>query len=142
MNVIRILFFAIILTVSTNTQAQDEDYYIFMGQSKSEILKSDITESERIVTGKYYELGFAMSEDDALFFYFDKNLLCDRIGIIQKDFNNYDRAKLILSSDFPRKGQGNDSFFYWNSRMMATLLKEKDRFMIIYQKAFPELLKK
>jgi len=142
MKQIKYLLITIILTISTNLQAQDEDYYFLMGQPKAEILKSDFAKEERIVTGNYYELGFVMSEDKALFFYFDKNLLCESVSLIHKNFNDYEKAQLILSGDFPKKTQVNGSYYYWNERMMAVLMNEKDRFIVVYQKVRPELLPK
>ena len=142
MKQIKYLLIALLLMISTNLQAQDEDYYFLMGQPKTEILKSDFAKEKRIVTGNYYELGFEMSEDKALFFYFDKNLLCESISLINKNFNNYEKAQLILSGDFPRKTQVNGSYYYWNTRMMAVLMKEKNHFIVIYQKVRPELLSK
>jgi len=140
MKLIKWLLFVIIISFSNNSLAQDEDYFAFMGASKADILKV-YSEQKRITNGEYYELAFSMSSDTDFHFYFDNNLLCYRV-IVQKSLNDFENAKLILSGDFPKQGQGNETFFYWNSRMMATLMKLDKSIVIAYEKVKPELLKK
>ena len=140
MKTFKFLLLIVIFSFSNNLLAQDEDYLGFMGASKSDILKV-YSEHKRIVNGEYYELGFSMTSDTDFYFYFDKNLLCNRV-LIQKGLKDYDNAKLILSGDFPNQGQGNGTFFYWNSRMMVSLLKLENSIAIVYEKVKPELIKK
>jgi hypothetical protein len=140
MKLTKLLLFVLIIFLSNNLLAQDEDYFAFMGASKADILKV-YSEDKRIVNGEYYELAFSMNSDTDFHFYFDSNLLCNKV-IVQKSLNDFENAKLILSGDFPKQGQGNDTFFYWNSKMMATLMKLNKSIIIAYEKVRPELLKK
>lgn len=139
MKIIKLILCLIIASFSNNLFAQNEDLFGFMGSSKADIL-TVYSENQRIINGEYYELAFSMSSDTDLYFYFDNNLLCYRV-IVQKKINEFENAKLILSSDFPKQRQKNENFLYWNSRMMALLMKLDNSIIITYEKIKPELLK-
>ncbi len=139
MRTFKLLLFIVIFSFSNNLSAQDEDYYAFMGASKADILKVNSSQ-KRIINGEYYELGFSMSYDTNFHYYFDENLLCYRI-IIQKGLKDFENSRLILSGDFPNQGEGNGIYFFWNSRMMATLVKMENSIVIAYEKINPELIK-
>jgi len=139
MKIIKLILCLIIASFSNNLFAQNEDLFGFMGSSKADILKV-YSENQRIINDEYYELAFSMSSDTDLYFYFDNNLLCYRV-IVQKKINEFENAKLILSGDFPKQRQKNENFLYWNSRMMALLIKLDNSIIITYEKIKPELLK-
>ena len=140
MKLIKWFLFVIIISFSNNSLAQDEDLFAFMGASKADISKI-YSDQKRITNGKYYELAFSMSSNTDFYFYFDNNLLCNRV-IIQKDLNEFENSKLILLGSFPKQGQGNETFFYWNSRMMASLMKLDGSTVVAYEKVKPELIKR
>lgn len=127
-----LVMFLLLLNVN-NLNAQDNDFFELMGKQKSEILKSSWGEYEKIITGDYYKIGFAPKEDISMFFYFDNDLKCTSFRI-QKNITKLENAKLILSSDFPNKGTKDGMLFYWNSRMLATIVTDETTFVVIYKK--------
>lgn len=125
--------------ISQNIFSQKEDNFLFMGMDREIILGSEFKKYERIYTGDYNQIGYAIDDETAYWFYFNENNKCKMV-IIQKNLEYYDRALLILGSEFPKKKKGDKYYFFWNSRMMATLAKEEDYINIAYQIVFPELL--
>jgi hypothetical protein len=140
MKSIKYLLLIIVIFFSNNLIAQEEDFFSFMGSSKADILKV-YSEDKRIINGEYYELGFSISNNTNIHFYFNKDLLCNKV-IIQKELKEYENAKLILSGDFPNKSQDDTFNYYWNKRMMVTLAKLKSSFVVAYEKVNLEFLKK
>lgn len=140
MKLIKWLLVVIIISYSNNALAQDEDYFTYMGTSKADVFKR-FSEQKRIINGEYYELAFILSSYSAIYFYFDNNLLCYKV-MIHTEIDDFENAKLLLSGDFPKKRQENEIFIYWNSRMMATLMKIDKSIVVFYQKVNSELLKR
>ena len=120
--------------------SQQEDNFNFMGIDRTSILESELQKYERIYSGNYNEVAYAIDDNTAYWFYFDKNNNCNMF-IIKKNKEFYDRAILMLGSDFPNKKIAGDLYFFWNSRMMATILKQTDHINIVYQKVSSQLLK-
>lgn len=140
MKLIKYLLLAIFISYSNNSLAQDRDFYVYMNVSKNDILEK-FSEKERIINGEYYQLLFSMNSNTVIRFFFDNNLLCNRVWFEEKS-GDFEEGKLILSGDFPNQRQVNDMFQYWNYRMMAILMKKDDIIVISYEKVNPKLLKK
>lgn len=121
--------------------SQQEDHFDFMGLDRSSLLNSAFQKNQRIYSGNYNEVAYAIDDNTAFWFYFDENDTCNMF-VIKKNKEFYERALLMLESDFPNKKIGGDLYFFWNSRMMATILKQKDHINIVYQRVSPQLLKK
>ena len=140
MKLIKYLLLAIFISYSNNSLAQDRDFYEYMNVSKNDILEK-YSKKERIINGKYYELVFSLNSNSVINFFFDNNLLCNKVWIEIKS-GDFEEGKLILSGDFPHQRQVNEVFQYWNFRMMAILMKIDDIILISYEKVDPRLLKK
>lgn len=140
MKLIKYLLLAIFISYSNNSLAQDRDFYEYMNVSKNDILEK-YSKKERIINGKYYELVFNLNSNSVINFFFDNNLLCNKVWVEIKS-GDFEESKLILSGDFPHQRQVNEMFQYWNYRMMAILMKIDDIILISYEKVDPRLLKK
>ena len=140
MNLIKYLLIAIFISYSNNLIAQDDDFYEYMNVSKNDILVA-FSKEERIINGKYYELVFSLDSKSIIHFFFDNNLLCNKV-LVEIKSGDFEESKLFLSGNFPNQRQVNDVFQYWNYRMMAILMKIDDIILISYQKVNPKLLKK
>lgn len=139
MKLLSLLTFILIFS-SINGYSQVEDNFYFMGMDRDEILNSKLQKNERIYSGNYNELAYAMDDETAYWFYFDENNECFMF-IIKKNVSFFETALLILGSDFPKRKKGGEINFFWNSRMMAALISHEDYIDIVYQKVLPELLK-
>ncbi len=140
MKLIKYLLLAILISYSNNSLAQDRDFYVYMNVSKNDVLEK-FSKKERIFNGKYYELVFSLNSNSVINFFFDNNLLCNKVWIEIKS-GDFEESKLILSGDFPNQRQVNEVFQYWNYNMMAMLMKIDDIILISYEKVDPKLLKK
>ena len=140
MKLIKYLLLAIFISYSNNSLAQDDDFYEYMNVSKNDLLEA-FSKKERIINGKYYELVFSLDSNSVINFFFDNNLLCNKVRVEIKS-GDFQEGKLFLSGNFPYQRQVDDIFQYWNYRMMAILIKIDDIIIFSYEKVDPKLLKK
>jgi len=126
------------ISVIQNALAQSEDHYEFMEASRTSILKT-FTNLERIYTGDYKQLVYNGEDDTKFYFYFNDENKC-YMFLILKETDFLERAKITLSSTYPNKKDTGDIIFFWNERMMCSLLIDEDNLKIVFQKVLPELL--
>ena len=141
MKLIKVNYLLLLMLLVFNTfYSQQEDNFNIIGTDRKNLLKSAFQEHERIYTGNYDEVAYAVDDTTAYWFYFDENDNCKMFSI-KKNKEFYDDAVLMLGIVFPNKEIKRDLYFFWNSRMMAVIFKETDHISIVYQKVSPQLLK-
>ena len=80
MKLIKYLLLAIFISYSNISLAQDRDFYEYMNVSKNDLLEA-FSKKERIINGKYYELVFSLDSNSVINFFFDNNLLCNKVRV-------------------------------------------------------------
>ena len=128
-----LLFF----NTSISFSQEDGDFYAFMGAQRT-VLLNQFKEYERVYTGDYNQLYFKINDNTKISFYFNEASKAYMFTML-KDKEFYDKAKFNLNSVFPNKKDTDD--IYWNTRMMALIIIEKDNIILVYKEVAPELLK-
>ncbi len=136
--IIKLIFLLAFYTIPCYSYAQEEDFYEFMGASRDIILKIN-QENKRILNGNYYELVYATGNGN-LIFAFDDKKTCYSV-MIHKEIKDYDVSRLILLGDFPNQMEKNNFLLFWNTRMMAFLVKTDNSYMVIYEKVNLQMIK-